>query len=274
MKQILSPNQIAILKDKMSKEALFLKLFGDLLEIHNKFLSKVDELDTIVNKKVGPVGPKGDRGSNGQKGDMPSTQDIISIVEKYIPKVKDGKDGRDGETPIKGVHYFTKREIEQIAKIASTMVRSPKNGKDAEIDGEKLLHLFTNLPEGKKLSTKHIDGLEQTLNAFKNQLGRGYLHGGGDTVGAGSGVTITIVNGTKIISATGSSGTSVIGEVVSFSGTSGTLANTPQAGTLRLFRGGSRQQSGAGNDYTLAVATITLAQAALTGEIFLADYTY
>lgn len=72
----------------------------------------------------------------------------------------------------------------------------------------------------------------------------------------------------------GSSDTVVKGETVSFSGTSGTLANTPTSGSLALYRGGTRQQEGIGNDYTISGAVITLAVAASAGEIFLADYSY
>lgn len=64
----------------------------------------------------------------------------------------------------------------------------------------------------------------------------------------------------------------VTGEVVSFSGTSGTLANTPTSGSVALYKNGSRLQSGSGNDYTISSATITLASAAVSGDIFLADY--
>jgi len=92
----------------------------------------------------------------------------------------------------------------------------------------------------------------------------------------GAGVTGTNIGSaiTETVSGGGSSGTIVIGEVVSFTGTTGTLVHTPQAGTLALYRGSGRQNPGAGNDYTLSTATITLAVTAQTGEIFLADYTY
>jgi hypothetical protein len=53
-----------------------------------------------------------------------------------------------------------------------------------------------------------------------------------------------------------------------------TLANTPTAGTLQLYKNGIRQRAGAGNDFTVATATITFEAGNLpqTGDILLADY--
>lgn len=45
------------------------------------------------------------------------------------------------------------------------------------------------------------------MSAFRSQLGKGYLHGGGDTVTAGANITITTDNqGRKVISSTGGGG--------------------------------------------------------------------
>lgn len=70
---------------------------------------------------------------------------------------------------------------------------------------EKIMELAK---QGKfKLKKENIDGLEQTMEAFNSQLGRGYLHGGGDTVAAGTNITLTRnANGTTTISSTGGSG--------------------------------------------------------------------
>lgn len=68
--------------------------------------------------------------------------------------------------------------------------------------------------------------------------------------------------------------TLVFGEVPAGSGTAFTIAHNPIAGTVRLYRGGARQEAGIGNDYTISGANITLAFALSTGEILLADYNY
>lgn len=50
------------------------------------------------------------------------------------------------------------------------------------------------------------------------------------------------------------------------SNTTFTLANTPVAGSEHVFLNGILQESGAGNDYTISGATITMLTAPLTGE--------
>lgn len=52
------------------------------------------------------------------------------------------------------------------------------------------------------------------------------------------------------------------------------LANTPEAGTVRIYLNGVRMNAGAGNDYTIAGGTITFesGQVPQTGDVLLADY--
>lgn len=73
----------------------------------------------------------------------------------------------------------------------------------------------------------------------------------------------------------GSSGTPVWGEDLTPQGpgTSFTLAHTPIAGTVRLFRGGA-YQSVARGDYTITGNTITLSPTLQTGEVLVVDYSY
>ena len=56
------------------------------------------------------------------------------------------------------------------------------------------------------------------------------------------------------------------------SNTSFTIANTPTAGTVKLFLNGVRQKSGAGNDYTITTNTITMTTAPISGDVLIADY--
>lgn len=51
-----------------------------------------------------------------------------------------------------------------------------------------------------------------------------------------------------------------------------TLANTPVAGTERVYQNGIRLEPGAGNDYTISTATITFATAPATGDKVRVDY--
>jgi len=70
-------------------------------------------------------------------------------------------------------------------------------------------------------------------------------------------------------------------EVVSFSGTTGTLSHTPASdATLLLFRNGVYQRNIGGTiggivqDYSISTATITLAVAAGGSDVFVAVYWY
>ncbi len=73
---------------------------------------------------------------------------------------------------------------------------------------------------------------------------------------------------------TGPGGIQVNGENLTSQGPGSvfTLAHTPIAGTLKLYRGGARQLEG--TDYSVAGAIITLVVPLAGGEILLADYNY
>lgn len=73
------------------------------------------------------------------------------------------------------------------------------------------------------------------------------------------------------LSAQTGNGVPVENEVVSGSGTSWTLANTPVSGSVKLYAGGIRLNPGAGNDYTISGSSITTAASYSTGAL-IADY--
>ena len=82
---------------------------------------------------------------------------------------------------------------------------------------------------------------------------------------------IDSITGRLLVSATGTSGTQVIGEVVSGSGTAWTLAHTPLTDTLALYANGQRLTVTV--DYTLVGAAITTLTSWVAGTV-LADYSY
>lgn len=53
-----------------------------------------------------------------------------------------------------------------------------------------------------------------------------------------------------------------------------TLANTPTAGTLRVYLNGLRQLEGSGNDYTLSGNTVSFADPLQSDDIVIVDYKY
>lgn len=189
---------------ELKKNAANLKLAHDLIIVHEKFIKKLEEVNNIINKKVGPKGDKGDSipgprgpqgvpGKDGINGTSINFNEVIATILSKIPSPKDGRDGKDAK--ITGEH------INKIVDKVSRKIPEVKT-----VDALSVIEQIQNMPEGKRLSSKHIDGLEQTLSAFRTQMSRGYLHGGGDTVKAGTGISITVgANGVKTINATGTS---------------------------------------------------------------------
>lgn len=70
----------------------------------------------------------------------------------------------------------------------------------------------------------------------------------------------------------GGSTSFVDNEVVSGSNTTFTLANTPIAGSVHVYGNGQRLTPGAGNDYTISSATITILSGSYSAGAVLADY--
>ena len=112
------------------------------------------------------------------------------------------------------------------------------------------------LPDGEKLKIDAIENLRKELDAIRNMRARAFGGGGTSTIGVQAALG-------RI---------QVIEEEITFSGTTGALSELPASGTVKLFRGGVRMQEGTGKDYTISGATITLATAAIEGEVFVADF--
>lgn len=226
-----------------------------------------------------------------------SITDAESHLERAqsIQKGNPGKDGRHGVSP----------DPEAIATAVLRKIRQPKDGESPTVDYEEVMHRVARLmpkaerglngKDGKSVSIEevleavkknikleHIPGLKNEIDSYRNQLaGKIYgkdtwARGGGDTVIAGAGVSIVNVNGQKVISASGSSGTPVWGEILQTQSPTGTVFNldfTPITGSVRVFRGGSYQSVGNG-DYTISEGAITLSTALQNGETLTADYSH
>lgn len=87
---------------------------------------------------------------------------------------------------------------------------------------------------------------------------------GGKTYSLVLGITAKMIS--DLAAQTGN-GVPVENEVVSGSGTSWTLANTPVSGSVKLYAGGIRLTPGAGNDYTISGASITTASSYSAGAL-------
>lgn len=213
---IKSPVQLDEYKKQIAREATLLKMMSDLVNIHDKFIQKLNDVDYLINKKVGP---KGDSPSKaeiialikplipepipGRNGHTPTRMELLDLIEPLIPSTKEL--GILSESDVLNLvkksipkDYLKKKDIAQIIEAVQSRIKVEK----PTVNVDELI----NKIKSKKTSISDIEGLEQTISAFRHQLSNGYLHGGGDTVVAGTGVVITSnANGTKTISSSVSS---------------------------------------------------------------------
>lgn len=240
---------------------------GDIAFLRAELERKLQEIDVVLAKVL--------EIQKGEQREFPTKEELLAIIEPLIPEPIVGQ---DGYTPIKNIDYFdgsVGAKGEKGDSIVGPIGPKGDSGKDAVADHETLVSAISQyLEEGKiKIQTKHIDGWQDANEVVRRFIAGGSIRGGGDTVKAGTGITITTdVNGNKVI--TGSaSGTLVRDEIPAGSGTAFTLAHTPLANTLQLFRGGSRQ-SIANGDFTIVGTAITLTLTLASGETLTADYSY
>ncbi len=252
-----------------------------------ELISELDHRDTadtlslvmdIVSNKI-----------DGKDGKDAKPEEVATILKQdsdFIDSVK----GKDGYTPIKNIDYFDGEdakplnEKEVLRKLIS-FIPDPIPGKDGSSDTPyKIIEKINSLEN--VLEFKILKNAPD-FSPFEKRLGllekSNTLNPNGpiDQRWSGSGIGKVSHDNTLTGLGTPSSPLSVVGmsnsiygEVPSGSGTTFTLARTPILGTVRLFRGGARQQEGIGNDYTILGATITLLIPLSIGEVLIVDYNY
>lgn len=232
-----------------------LKLIGDLKKsLDQRVDNALDSLSKRIDARLAKIkdGAQGPKGEKGDKGD--------SIVG---PKGEKGEPGQDAK-PL-DVDEALDRVEKRLPQLGESIVDS--------------INLLPTDNDEDKIDASHIKNLPEPR--------REVIRGGGATTlfslsdvyipGIQSGQSITW-NGTfweAYTPAGGSGATPVYGEVLQTQDTTGsifTLADTPTAGSVRLFRGGA-YQSIANGDYSIASDTITLTTALQDGETLVADYT-
>lgn len=177
-----------LLKAVQEKRDALQKLHEEYAQEVQQRLAKLDA--TIAEMRLIQKGDRGEDGKDGNDGTSVDHGKVVTDVLKRIPP------------PIK-VDYT------KVAKLAAQLVPKPKNGKDGQ--SVDVATVIEELKKTQHLSIEHIKGLDPTVKALSSQLaGKIYgrdtsIRGGGDTVAAGSGVTITLTNGVKTISASGGS---------------------------------------------------------------------
>lgn len=204
----------------------------------------------------------------------------IDRVTKRLASVKDGKPGPKGDRGEPG------KSIEG------------KPGKNGDvITGDEIIKKINKADA--YISKDAVQGMAELEKAVKEKTGNTTRIGWGAHPLTIKGLGVTIDKNARVINFKGTAITSVaraadgtINVTIDQAGASGTLvseevptnsgddlnftlAHTPTSGTLRVYRGGARQQSiGVTPDYSLSGTTLTLVTALASGEVLMVDYSY
>ena len=200
-------------------------------EVDKKVQDKIDSITSQVVENIGnEVLTHIGKVKQGNPGKNADTKAILEHLEARMPTI----DEIVAKVPKVDEKAITAKILKTIPANKETLKIIQKNFKT---DPMSVIEEIMKLPEGKfKLKASSIDGLSQTISAFQSQLGRGYLHGGGDTVVAGSNITITTnAQGQKVISASAAaSGTVTSVSVVTANGISGSVATATTTPAITL----------------------------------------
>lgn len=203
-------------------------------EILDNIVERANEIMESMLEMEMPEGIPGDEGEPGEDADEEKIkEDVLIELRKTLNK----------EAIIQELllRIPPAQVIDEKALLKKLLAKVPESKEslkiireNIEVDPISIIQKIMELPDGKfKFKIDHIDGLKQTMDAFRSQLGKGYLHGGGDTVTAGTNITITTDSqGRKVISSTGGAG--------------GTPSNTVVTETAY----GQASTAGIGTDYS------------------------
>lgn len=259
-------------------------LLEDIKKMHADFVLGLKQLEKIVEQinliKQGPPGEPGAGIDFGQMRDvvlkaMPlpeiTTHHIAAIATIVAAHVKIPEPLAPQILP-EHIATIVDEVVKKIPKIPG------KRGKAGRPGTTSTAEQVLNLLKEKKLRPEHVEGLEQTLSAIKNA--NSGFRGGGDTVVAGTGVTITnTVNGNKQISVA-SSGSSTAQEKLTptQSGSNVTLNLSLLTHTfvaiLGVYKNGQLlDQNDAQFGWSRATNTITVLNGFDT-DVYYVQYTY
>ncbi len=146
-------------------------------------LKEVDE-DAIVDNLVEKI-----KIPDAIPGHTPTDEELLVLIKKVMPEIKHGK------TP-------TEEYLKNLIKSIMPKIESPMPISEDYLK-ELIIELIPKDDDSQdEIISKKIEQIEKEIGLFKKlPTKRGKLHGGGDTVKAGSGVSIiTNSDGTKTIS--------------------------------------------------------------------------
>ncbi len=150
--------------------------------------TKIENAETILDKKIEDV----DKTIEEAKTTLNET---VKQAIDYVKEVKQGEKGADGKDAepvdtkqiIKDVlaEIPKPEKLDKKALIKEVVKAIPQNKASLKIiqetvasDPMAIIDKIMALPNF-KLKTTQVDGLDQTIQAFRSQLSRGYLHGAG-----------------------------------------------------------------------------------------------
>lgn len=174
---------------------------------------------------------------DGKDGEAPTRKELVSLIKPLIPEAIPGKDGKDGAD-------LLMTDPQKIADALNTLkdVLEPSLIKGyLTIDS-----IIKEIKKGKLLELKDIKGARLDMNDQR-------WHGGGPTLVAGTGITITDnSNGTKTLTASGGLNSETPTGTVDGSNLTFTATHTP---VFLITDGLIRVET---VDYTLAGLVITM----------------
>lgn len=209
-------------------------------------------------------------------------KNLVARIEARLALIKNGKDGRDGKNGEDGKDGKSTVGPAGPKGEKGDAIVGPagKNGKDGSPDApEDIVRKLETLVGEGRLDASAIKNLPE----FAQKVVHTYMGAHGNLWNLSDVYVAGIVagqalqwDGTKWVAYTppGSSGTPVWAENLATQGAGKnfTLAHTPIAGSVRLFRGGAYQA--VPTDYTISGSAITLVYALASGETLVADYSY
>lgn len=250
-------------------------------EILDTVDEKLGEVEQIISQAISQINKKQEEiismvssrsGLNGRNGRDANEEKVIEAVVERLNR-------QDMNVVVDKVlnRLPSKDEIaDQV--LERVKIPTPKSNlkviqQKVEVDPLSVIDKILALPPEKlsklKLKSSNIDGLDQTISSFRNQIStRGYLHGGGDTVAAGTNITITTVNGTKVISSTGGGGLSLLTATGAVDGSNRTFIFTTAPSIIVVNQNRMMQKVSSNGNVNWTGTTTVVLQVAPTTDIY------
>ena len=237
-----------MLDDGISK-AEFLKSFENVIKV---FLDAKKNLTDEHSVAVQSLTKLADKIADSNASDFSTfKKELSNVISKALKEQEDGMNFiRDKVRNLKDGHTPTHEEM---MSLMMPLIPPPLPPTTPKEERDKL----ETLEEGEKLSIQAIDGLSKLLEELGTRITEKTSGGGGGLISK----RIRFIDD------------ETISGVVNGTNTVFTLSRTPETGSLKVYRGGSRQR--VTEDYTFdGNKTITFTIAPQVGEILLADYRF